>query len=73
MTKEQTVTVEAMIEYLQAFSDVYESAKEKYGSEDNTTLNILTNLSSCHMMVEKLTGKSVKFERNEEGKVIVTI
>ena len=70
MTKEQTVTVEAMIEYLQVLSDCYESL-----NYSDSILNSLSacHLSACHMMVEKLTGKSVKFVRNEEGKVIVTI
>lgn len=64
MTK-TTVQIEEMIEYLQTLSDCYESS--------NYSDSILNSLSACHLMVEKLIGRPVKFERNEEGKVIVTI
>ena len=61
----QSVKIEAMIEYLQMLEDCYE--------DSNHSDSLLNTLSACHMMVEKLTGKTVQFIRNNEGKMVVTL
>ena len=64
----KVVSVELLIDYLQAKMDDFKDCEDKYG-EDRITIKKLDSLIACKEMVEAIIRQPVNLQK--DGKVII--